>query len=280
MSIRSFSRSRRLPREKRPSLRLIARLLLAALFLLPLLWMLTAAVYPPGVPLPTTLQLLPENPTLQNFVRTFKVVSFARFIANSAAVTALAVPITLVSSSWAGLGMARLTIPSQRLWIILSLAILMVPGVALWSSRFILYNQIGWIDSFWALIAPAWMGTSPFYVLMFYRAFRRIPSAIYDAAQLDGAGVFQTWYLVGLPMARPTAVAVSLLSLVVYWGDYISPLLYLNSQSKYTLPVGLQLLQELNRSDWPLLMAACVVASAVPALFFILLQPYFARVVD
>lgn len=154
----------------------------------------------------------------------------------------------------------------------------MVPGVSLWSTRFIIYRQLGWYDSIWALIAPALMGTSPFFVLMFYRAFRRIPAAIYDSARIDGAGVLRTWSSVALPVARPTVVAVAILSFVLYWGDFISPLLYLSSEQRYTLPIALQLLQQLNRSDWPLLLAAAVLTMAIPVLLFILVQPYFSRV--
>ena len=153
----------------------------------------------------------------------------------------------------------------------------MVPGIALWSTRFLIFRELGWYDTVWALIAPAWMGTSPFYVLMFYRAFRRIPTALYDAARLDGAGVWGTWSLVAFPLARPTVIGVALLSFVFYWSDFISPLLYLRSEKNYTLPIALQFIQQLNRSDWPLLMAAAVIATAIPVLLFLLFQPYFGR---
>ncbi|MCA9976279.1 MAG: carbohydrate ABC transporter permease, partial [Anaerolineales bacterium] len=115
------------------------------------------------------------------------------------------------------------------------------------------------------------------YVLMFYRAFRRVPTAIYDAARLDGAGVLQSWGSVALPIARPTAIGVGLLSFIFYWGDFISPLLYLSSERQYTLPIALQLLQQLGRSDWPLLMAAAVMATAVPVILFLLAQPAFHK---
>lgn len=254
------------------------QLLVAVVFLLPLFWMVSAALHPAGVPLPTSLQLLPSRPTLGNFVQVWEMVAIGRFMLNSILVVAIGVPLTLVTGSWAGLAMARLSPRQQRRWVIISLAILMVPGIALWSTRFFLYEQLGWLDSIWALVAPAWMGTSPFYVLMFYRAFRRIPAATYDAARLDGAGVLQLWWLVALPIVRPTAVGVALLSFVFYWGDFISPLLYLSSQSHYTLPVALQLFQQLSRSQWALLMAATAWATLIPVVLFIVLQPYFARI--
>lgn len=263
--------------KRRPFLRTLLRLLTALLFLLPLLWMLAASLHPPGEPLPTTLRLLPQHPTLANYGRIFRLLPLGRYTLNSLLVVALAVPITLVVSSWAGLGMARLSKPAQRRWITLSLAVLMVPGIALWSMRFLLYRELGWYDTVWALIAPAWMGTSPFYVLMFYRAFRRIPGAIFDAAQLEGAGVLQMWRLVALPMARTTAVGVGLLTFVFYWGDFTSPLLYLRSGRHATLPVALQTLQQLSRSDWALMLAAAVWTTLVPVALFLLLQPIFNR---
>lgn len=178
----------------RDRVRLLVRSLILIIFLLPLFWMLSASLYPRGVPLPTSLQLIPEGFTLSNFARIWEIIPIGRFTLNSLVVVVLAVPITIVTGSWAGYAIARLPLKSQRRWIVVSLALLMVPGIALWSTRFFIFEAFGWMDSILALIAPAWMGTSPFYVLMFYRAFRRIPSAMYEAARLDGAGVLKTWW--------------------------------------------------------------------------------------
>ncbi len=259
------------------ALRLVVRLSLVALFLLPLVWLIGAALLPPGRPLPRDLRLLPPGATLDNVARVWALLPLGRYTANSLLVCALAVPLTVVTGSWAGLAIALQSRAAQRRWVVLSLAVLMVPGIALWSTRFIIYRELGWLDSTWALIAPAWMGTSPFYVLMFYRAFRRIPRAFYDAAWLDGANVLTLWRRVALPLARTTALGVALLAFVVYWGDLLSPLLYLSGDRLTTLPVGLQTLQQLSRSDWPLLMAGAAWATAVPVALFLVLQPTFAR---
>jgi multiple sugar transport system permease protein len=251
------------------------RAAVALLYLLPLIWMVSASLHRPGTPLPRSFHLLPSIPSLENFVRIWTLAPIGQFTLNSLLITALAVPLTLVVSSWAGLGMAQLPRASQRRWIVLSLAVLMVPAMALWSTRFLVYSFLGWNGTILALLAPTLMGTSPFYVLMFYRAFRRIPTAIYDAARLEGAGVLQVWGWVALPMVRPTAAGVILLSLVFYWGDFLSPLLYLHSQELYTLPIALQLMQQMTRSDWPLLMAAAVWATFIPVALFLLAQPFF-----
>ncbi len=264
-------------RLRKPAL-LVARALVALVFLLPLFWMASASLHRLGVPLPTSLRLLPPEPTFDNFSRVWQLVPMSRFTLNSLLVALIAVPVTLISASWAGLGMARLSRAAQRRWVIISLAVLIVPGIALWSTRFIVYRSLGWYDTVWALVAPAWMGTSPFFVLMFYRAFRRIPAAIYESTILDGAGVLQLWAKIALPMARPTVLGVTLLTLIFYWGDFISPLLYLNSETRYTLPVALRTLEQMTRADWGLLMAAALWATTIPLLLFLIAQPYFARV--
>jgi multiple sugar transport system permease protein len=258
--------------------RLLARLLVTLLFLLPLAWMVIASLYPPGQPLPQQLGRLPGLPTGRNFLRIWSLVPMGRYTLNSLLVCALATPLSLIVSSWAGFAISQLSRASQRRWVLLSLAALMAPGVALWPARFFIYRELGWIDTIWALIAPAWMGTSPFFVLMFFRAFRRIPQAIYESARLDGAGVLIIWRRVALPMVRPTAIAVALLAFIHYWGDYLSPLLYLSSDRLTTLPVALQLIQQMSRSDWPLLMAAAVWATLIPVSLFVLAQPVFRGV--
>jgi multiple sugar transport system permease protein len=239
--------------------------------------MVTAALHPVGKPLPQQITFSLDL-TLENFSRIGQLLPLGKFTLNSLIVVLLAVPLTLLTSSWAGFGMAQLPKASQRRWIVLSLAVLMVPGVALWSTRFLIYKQLGWLNTLWALIAPAWMGSSPFFVLMFYRAFRRIPAAIYEAARLEGAGVLLSWRQIGWPIVRPTAVAVALLTFILYWGDFITPLLYLRSESRYTLPIALQLLQQMTPSEWPLLMAGAVLATLIPVGLFVLMQPYFARI--
>jgi multiple sugar transport system permease protein len=240
----------------------LLRLAVATLFLLPVLFMALAALRPAGQPIASALW--PARPSLDNFQRLFAVLPIVRFTLNSLIVVLFAVPLTVLTASWAGYAMARLPRPAQRRWVLISFMTLMVPGVALWSSRFLIYHRLGIGGTLAALVAPALMGSSPFFVLMFYRAFRRIPTAIYDAARLDGAGILATWRQVALPIARTTAVAVAVLTFILYWGDFLSPLLYLDDARQYTLPVGLQLLEQLGRSDYPLLMAGAVWATLAP----------------
>lgn len=251
----------------------LARLFAAILFLLPLWWLLVTSLTRPGGTL-LTAGFWPAEPTLDNYRRIWRLLPLARYSLNSLRVVLIAVPVTLVVASWAGLALAQLPRPSRRRWLVFSLAMLMVPAVALWLPRFFLYRLLGWSGSYWALVAPAWMGTSPFFVLVYYRAFSRLSPALFDAARIDGAGVLGLWWRVALPLARPTTIGIGLLTFLFYWGDFASPLLYLHGDEQFTLPVALQLLQQLARADWPLLMAGAVWVTVLPLTLFFLAQPW------
>jgi multiple sugar transport system permease protein len=148
----------------------------------------------------------------------------------------------------------------------------MIPFTALWLSRFLLFAKLGITNSYFSLIAPALMGTSPIFILLFYWTFRRTDRTIFESAELDGASLWQTWWRIALPLARPALITVGMLAFLFYWNDFINPLLYLRSQTLYTLPVGLLQLQEMDKTNWSLLMAASVVVTIPALIVFSFLQ--------
>jgi multiple sugar transport system permease protein len=250
-------------------------IVVAGLFLLPLLWMTTASLRPPGQPPPTTVEWLPASPRLDNFTSVFELLPFGRYLLNSLAVVLLAVPLTIVTASLAGFAMALLERTSRVALVILSVALLMVPITALWLTRLLLFRWVGLTDSLLALVVPALAGSSPLFVLIYYWTFRRVSAEVFEMARLEGAGPWMTWRRIGLPLARPSTVAVAVLTFILYWSDFISPLLYLRSQDLYTLPLGLRQLQQLDPADWPLLMAGAVMLTLPAVLFFLLVQRLF-----
>jgi multiple sugar transport system permease protein len=252
-----------------------AALIAAGIFLVPLIWVLAASLRPPGLPLPRTLEWLPSQPAWSNYRRIFELVPLAQYALNSLMVVALAVPITILIASWAGFAMAQLPARVRRPLVVLAVLLRMVPVTALWLTRFLLFKELMLIDTLWVLVVPALMGTNPFFVLLFYWTFRRIPRELFESARLDGAGPLPIWARVAMPLSRPTITAVSVLAFTVYWSDFINPLLYLKSESHYTLPVGLRVLQQMDRSNWPLLMAGVVVMAAPVLILFLLMQRYF-----
>jgi multiple sugar transport system permease protein len=201
----------------------------------------------------------------------------ARYTLNSLFVAAVAVPLTLVVASWAGFAMAQQRERTRKRLMIFSLTILLIPLTTLWLTRFILFKWLGLINTPFALIVPALAGSSPLFVLLFYWTFRRIPKDLFESARLDGAGALIVWRRIALPMAVPTTVAVGVLAFLFYWSDFINPLMYLRSQEFYTLPVGLQQLQQLDKTNWPLLMAGAVLMAGPAVVMFLFVQRYFLR---
>jgi multiple sugar transport system permease protein len=251
------------------------RLLVAALFLLPLAFTLAGSLRAPGQPPPRTIEWLPDPIAWSNYARIFQIAPLGRYALNSLAVAALAVPLTLLTASWAGYALARLPQPWRGRLVAGSIGLLLVPVGALWLPRFVLFNWLGVGGSYLPLIAPAFMGTSPLFVLLYYWAARRVPDELFDQARLDGAGHWALWAWVAWPLARATTLAVGILAFLVYWGDVISPWLYLRDPALFTLPAGVQYLQALDRTNWPLLLAAAVVLAAPAVLLFAVAQRYF-----
>lgn len=263
------------PRVRRAICFHAAAICVALVFALPGLWVLATSLRRPGAPPPRTIEWLPDPIAWSNYAAIFELLPMGRYLANSLLVAAVAVPLTLVVASWAAFAMAQLPARWRYLLLGLAVALRMVPLPALWLTRFMVLSELRLIDTFSALLAPAWMGTSPFFVLMYYWSFRRMPPALIEAARLDGLGPLAIWARVALPLAHPATVAVSVLTFVHYWSDFISPLLYLKSESRYTVTVGLRVLQQLDATNWPLLMAGVVIMVLPVVALFLLVQRAF-----
>ena len=249
----------------------------ALLFLLPLLWAASASLRERGVPSPRILEWIPSPVAWGNYRAVFRLVELHRYALNSLFVASLAVPITIVVASTAGFAISQLSHRWRLRLTAFSVASLMVPLTAIWLPRFILFKEAGLIDQRLALVVPALMGTSPFYVLLFAWAFLRVPAEVYEAARLDGAGPYRIWAQVALPLARPAAVAVGVLSFVHYWNSFVEPLLLLRTTDKMTASLGLRVLYGLDRTDWPLMMTGAVLVTAPVVVVFVLAQRAFAQ---
>ena len=250
-------------------------------FVVPGLWVLTASLRSPGLPPPSGIEwLLPSPRAWTNYVRIFEILPLGRYLANSLLVAGLAMPLTVLVASWAGFAMAQLPPRERYALLVVAVVIRMIPLTALWLTRFLVLKELRLIDSLWALLAPVWMGSSPFFVLIFYWAFRRQPAALYEAARLEGVGALRVWAFIAMPLARPAIAAVCLLTFAQYWSDFMNPLLYLKSDERYTLALGLRVLQQMDATNWPLLMAGAVVMMLPVLVLLLLVQRAFSPVAE
>lgn len=257
--------------------RITAAVLLSALFLLPLVYMVSGSLREAGLPPPRTPELVPAEPTVGNYERAFELVDLGRYALNSAVVVALAVPLTLLFASWAGFAMTRLPQRARAVLVALSLVSLMVPVTALLVPRFAMFSWLGLTDTYVPLVAPASIGTSPFYVLLFYWAFRRLPAELYEACRLEGLSPLAVWWRVAMPLVRPVTVAVGVLAAVFTWSNFLDPLIYLFDEDLFTLPLGLKALAQLDRQDFPVLLAGAVIATAPVIVAFLYVQRFFLQ---
>jgi multiple sugar transport system permease protein len=249
-------------------------LVMAIIFVGPIIWVLTNSLRPVGLPPPRTLEWLPDSLAWSNYVEIFRIVPLGQQVGNSLFVSTIGAALTLVTASWAGFAMAQMPARARRWLVTLAIALLLIPGTAVWLPRYVLFTSIGIIDTYLALFAPAVMGTKSLFALMFYWTFRRIPLEIFESARLEGAGALTIWRRIALPAALPTALAVLLLTFTHYWSDFVDPLLFLKSEERYTLTIGLRMLQQMDMTNWSLLLAAAVVMIAPVLLVYLVLQQF------
>jgi multiple sugar transport system permease protein len=258
-------------------LRHLAGLVVTALFALPFFWAVVASLRAPGLPPPRTVEWWPQAARWDNYREIFRLVPMGLYLRNSLIVVAIAVPVTLVVASLAGFGLSQMAVGWRRRLVVLTIVLMMIPAMAVWTFRFHILNWVGLVDTLWALIVPAFAGGSPLFVLLFFWAYWRVPAEVYEAARLDGAGIWATWWRIGRPLAWPTTAAVAVLAFVLYWSDFTSPVLYIFRPDLYTLPVGLQLLNQLDATNYPLMMAGAVVMTVPVVVLFVLVQRFFLR---
>lgn len=245
------------------------RLLVVVVFLAPLALVLAGSLRRVGLPPPSGLELLPASPGLTAYGRLGELTPLGRLLRNSLLVVLVAVPLATLIASWAGFALAQLP-PRSRRWLVgLTTALLLVPLPMLWIPRFVLYLEVGVLDSLVPLVAPALAATTPFTVLLAYRAFRRVPPELWEAARLEGASALATWWRVGLPLVGATTTAIAAVAFVFHWGNYLDALLYAQSEGTRTLPLGLGELATVDAAEQPVLFAGAVVL-ALPAVLALL----------
>ncbi len=231
----------------------------------------------PGLPPPRSLELVPDPLVPGNYAEAADLVGLGRAALNSLVVALLAVPLSVLVAALAGFALVLLPRRRARLVLGASLVALMVPLTALLVPRFAMFRVLGLTDTFVPLVAPALVATSPFYVLVYHAAFRRLPAELWDACRLEDATPLQVWWRVAMPLVRPVTAAVAALSFVLTWSNVLDPLVYLYRRELFTLPLALRSLAQLDPTNHPLLLAGAVVATVPAVAAFLLAQRWFLQ---
>jgi len=253
-----------------------ALLAVAALVAMPMYWLVISAFKSSDEIFTATPRWLPAALEWRNFGRAWEGAAFGRYFLNSIVVALAIVFLQLATSSLAAYALARRRFVGRTVVLLAVIGALIIPIQVTFLANFITLQHLGWLDSYWALVAP--FTASAFGTFLLRQAFLAVPEAMEDAARLDRCtGLAFLWHFL-LPLSRPTVLAFTLVALVTHWNDYFWPLIVTNRDEIRTLPIGLAMFvtQEMM-SDWNLLMAATLFVAAPMLIIFFLTQRYFIR---
>ena len=259
----------------------------ALLVALPFIWALSTSlkspdeihVFPPAI--------VPASPQFANYIEVFQIVPLGLWFANTLVITILSLMGQLLVCSLVAYGFARFRFPYRNALFLLLLSNLLLPYVVTIVPQFILFKSLGWIDTFLPLVVPWWFAAGAggaFSVFLLRQFYQTIPLELDEAARVDGAGPITIWWKILLPLSKPALTALTIFGFVWSWNDFLGPLLYLHSEDKLTISLGLQYLQTAGFQAFGslpitdhLLMAATLLASVPPLLLFLVAQRQFIQ---
>ena len=249
-----------------------ALFVLSAIFTLPFVWLILTSLKPPAEVFSDNL--IGSDIHFQNYRDVFENAPVARWLLNSTIISVLAVISVLFSSSLAAFGFARLRFRGRDQLFLLVIGTYMLPSAVTMVPTFLIWNKLGAVNTFF----PLWAGNlfgSAFYIFMLRQFLLTIPQDLIDAARVDGAGFFQIYRTITLPLITPALVAVAIFEFQAKWNDFMTPLIYLNDPNKYTMSLGLASFKTDFETQWALWMAASVVFTVPMVVLFFIAQRFF-----
>lgn len=251
-------------------------LLIAASFVMlyPLLWMVASAFKPENV-IFTDLSIIPPSFDPKNFREGWTALSpsFSRFYWNSFLVAILVVIGNLISCSLTAYAFARLEFRGKKPLFALMLGTLMLPYHVTLIPQYVLFQKLGWVDTFWPLVVPKYLAADAFFIFLMVQFFRGIPRELDEAAQMDGCSPWRIYRKIIMPLSLPVMATAGIFSFLWTWNDFFGPLIYLNDSANYTVPLALRsFVDSTGTSAWGQLFAMSTVAILPIFLVFLIFQ--------
>lgn len=296
--VRSAALRVRLPWVKSRAPKLVVAILLyvllvdvAFVFLYPLIYMGVTSVKTLNDWLDPTVHWVPKSVTFEHFGRAFTALNYAVAFGNSALIAIVSAVFQLVSCSLAGYGFARAKFPGKSFLFLLVIFTFIVPPQTVIIPLYITYLKLELLDTPLPFIIPSLFGQGlrgGIFIFIFRQFFLGLPWELEDAARIDGASGFGIFRRIILPLSKPAILVVFLFSLVWHWNDFFEPMMYLNTRSRFTLPLFLTYLEEQVHTLFvgfefyiePLIMAGCLLVIAPPLLLYLFAQRYFVESIE
>ncbi len=257
----------------------------AVTMILPVIWMLSTsfkaptevfAVPPIWIPSPLHFENYPKAWTISGMYAS-EGITFTTYTFNTLLIAVLSCIGVTSSSSIVAFAFARLRFPGRGPLFILCLATMMIPTQVTMIPTFILFKSIGWYDTYLPLIVPAFLGGGAYNIFLMRQFFMSIPYEMDEAAKIDGCTNFGVFWRILLPLCKPALTTVAVFSFVWNWNDFLNPLIYLDTNSKKTLALGLTNFVSLYGQDYHLLMAASLLIVIPLVAMFLIGQRYFIQ---
>lgn len=245
----------------------------ALLWSLPFWWMLSTALT--ANPTGGSVSLIPSNPTFANFEELFATQPVGRWFFNTIVFAGSVTLFNLVFDSLAGYALAKIEFVGREKLFLLFVATVMVPAMVTLIPVYVLLSELGWVNTYQGLIAP--LIANPLGIFLLRQHFKGLPSALGDAAAIDGCNEFQTFYRVYLPLAKPALATLGIYTFVTTWKNFEWPLIIASEEAMYTLPVALFAVRNQYFTEWGLVMAAAAVIVLPVIAVFMSAQRYFIR---
>ncbi|WP_088102018.1 carbohydrate ABC transporter permease [Halalkalibacter urbisdiaboli] len=247
----------------------------------PILWMFSGSLKPASEIFSRTLSLIPSTFVWENYPvgwEGFGKTGFDIFFRNSMIVTSLVVIGTIMSSSIVAYGFARLNFKFKGVLFACLMATIMLPVQITLIPQYILFHNIGWVNTFLPLIVPAFLGGTPFFIFLLIQFIRGIPRELDEAAIIDGCSTFSVFWRIILPLLKPALVTVAIFSFMWSWDDFLSQLIYLNNINLQTVTLGLRNFMDADgNTSWGPLLAMSSLSLLPQFILFAFFQKYLVE---
>ena len=221
---------------------------------------------------------IPTHPKWHNYVDIFTSgIPLHLFFLNTFLITTMALFGEVVTSSMVGYSFARLRWPFRDFLFIVLLSTLMLPGQVTMIPVFLLFNKLGWVNTWAPLIVPAYFGGGVFNIFLMRQFFKTIPTALEDAAKIDGCPQWRILLTIMVPLAKPAIATICVLGFIRYWNDFMGPLIYLSDFYKYTISLGIYMFKDAQSIFPQYIMAASLVSLTPVLILFFCAQRYFVK---
>jgi ABC-type glycerol-3-phosphate transport system permease component len=255
----------------------------SALFMIPFAWTVFSSLKAPSELYVFPPQWLPSTPRFENYQEVFTVAPFARWLWNSVVVSVLGTLGSVISAALVGYSFARFRYPGRDAIFLVTLSTMMLPVEVTLIPLYLLFNKIGWLNTYLPLIVPAWFGGGAFLIFMMRQFFMTIPRDLDEAARIDGASYLRIFWQLIMPLSMPALATAAIITFIGDWNSFLFPYIILNSSEKFTIGVGIKYFQTIASnidSMEPrenLLMAASIMMTAPIIVLFFTAQRYFVK---